>query len=63
MRVLAILLLVVGVVSSAAQAKVTVTPETFARADVDVTFANVVSEVGSNKFRHDRSLSSTSSRR
>ena len=56
MRVLAISLLVVGVVASAAQAKVTVTPETFARADVDVTFADVVGEVGSNKFRHDRSL-------
>jgi hypothetical protein len=33
-----------------------VTPETFSTADVDVTFQNVVREVGSNKFRHDRSL-------
>lgn len=49
-------LLVSAIFSSLAQAKVIVTPETFARADVDLTLSNVVKEVGSNKFRHDRSL-------
>lgn len=33
-----------------------VTPENYVRADVDLTFTNIVREVGSNKFRHDRSL-------
>lgn len=33
-----------------------VTPETFARADTDMAFQNIVVEVGSNRFRHDRSV-------
>jgi hypothetical protein len=42
--------------SLSAQASTVVTPDTFVRADVDLTFSNVVKDVGSNKFRHDRSL-------
>jgi hypothetical protein len=38
------------------QAAEIVTPETFSTADVDITFQNVVRDVGSNRFRHDRSL-------
>lgn len=33
-----------------------VTPENYVEADVDLTFANISREVGSNAFRHDRSL-------
>jgi hypothetical protein len=33
-----------------------VTPENYAFAEVDITFKNIVDEVGSNKFRHDRNL-------
>lgn len=39
-----------------ARADVPVTAENYVQADVDVTFTNIVREVGSNKFRHDRSL-------
>jgi hypothetical protein len=56
MNTIVLSLLVAAVLPSLAQAKVIVTPETFARADVDLTLSNVVKEVGSNKFRHDRSL-------
>ncbi len=33
-----------------------VTPDNYVQADVDVSFAQIVKEVGSNRFRHDRSL-------
>jgi hypothetical protein len=33
-----------------------VTPENYVEAEVDVSAATIVPEVGSNKFRHDRSL-------
>jgi hypothetical protein len=56
MKIILISVLAGAVLSLPAQAKTIVTPETFARADVDLTLSNVVKEVGSNKFRHDRSL-------
>ena len=33
-----------------------VTPDNYVEAEVDVTFAQIVRDVGSNKFRHDCSL-------
>lgn len=33
-----------------------VTPDNYVEAEVDITFASIVREVGSNRFRHDRSL-------
>jgi hypothetical protein len=33
-----------------------VTPENYSTAEVDITFQSIVGEVGSNRFRHDRSL-------
>lgn len=48
--------LAAALASGGAGAAEKVTPETFARADVDLTFQNVVADVGSNRFRHDRSL-------
>ncbi|MFT4271916.1 MAG: DUF1214 domain-containing protein [Pantoea sp.] len=33
-----------------------VTPENYARAEVDLSYQNIVKDVGSNKFRHDRNL-------
>ena len=48
--------LLFGVYPLTACAGEIVTPETFSTADVDLTFQNVTSQVGSNKFRHDRSL-------
>jgi hypothetical protein len=56
MKIILFSLLATAVLSLPVQAKTIVTPETFARADVDLTLSNVVKEVGSNKFRHDRSL-------
>lgn len=42
--------------SSTALAGTLVTPENYVEAEVDLTFTNIVKEVGSNAFRHDRSL-------
>lgn len=42
--------------TTGAQAGIVVTPENYVEAEVDITFANIVREVGSNAFRHDRSL-------
>lgn len=39
-----------------AQSGIPVTPDNYVEAEVDLTFTNIVREVGSNKFRHDRSL-------
>ncbi len=33
-----------------------VTPENYVQAEVDITFKSVTDEVGTNKFRHDRTL-------
>lgn len=52
----AVLVIAAGLMSASAVAQVKVTPENFARADVDGAFQNVVAEVGSNRFRHDRSV-------
>lgn len=35
---------------------IVVTPQNYVEAEVDITFTQIVREVGSNKFRHDRSL-------
>jgi len=56
MKHILLALLASAALSLPTKAKVVVTPDTFARADVDLTLSNVVKEVGSNKFRHDRSL-------
>jgi len=56
MKLLLISLLVTATFPAAAISKDIVTPDNYTRADVDLTFSNVVKEVGSNKFRHDRSL-------
>ena len=37
-------------------AAIVVTPENYVEAEVDITFTQIVRDVGSNKFRHDRSL-------
>ncbi len=52
------LLSLIAIAASAvpAAAATIVTPATYSRADVDLTLSNVVKEVGSNRFRHDRSL-------
>lgn len=42
--------------SFAVQASQKVTPENYATAEVDMAFAHVVKDVGTNKFRHDREL-------
>ncbi len=42
--------------ATAANASQLVTPENYARAEVDQSFKSIVAEVGPNKFRHDRSL-------
>lgn len=52
----AVVLTSAGLLSASALAQVKVTPENFARADVDGAFQNVVAEVGPNRFRHDRSV-------
>lgn len=52
----AILVGVAAAVSTAAWAGETVTPDNYVESEVDITFTNIVNEVGSNKFRHDRSL-------
>lgn len=44
------------IMGSSAYAAQTVTPENYARAEVDLSYQNVVNDVGSNKFRHDRTL-------
>ncbi len=41
---------------AATRAAEMVTPENYSTAEVDITFQSIVGEVGSNKFRHDRSL-------
>lgn len=46
--------MLVGVFS--AHAAENVTPENYARAEVDESFSSIVKDVGSNRFRHDRSL-------
>lgn len=46
----------VASVAGCASPPVKVTADTFARADVDATFQNIVADVGPNRFRHDRSL-------
>jgi len=38
------------------RAGIVVTPDNYVEAEVDVTFTQIVREVGSNRFRHDRSL-------
>lgn len=38
------------------QAAQQVTPDNYARAEVDLSYQNIVKDVGSNKFRHDRQL-------
>ncbi len=43
-------------IATYANASELVTPETYARAEVDESYKNIVKEVGPNKFRHDRSL-------
>lgn len=45
--------LVCSGIASAAQK---VTPDNYARAEVDESFKSIVEDVGSNKFRHDREL-------
>jgi hypothetical protein len=35
---------------------IAVTPENYVEAEVDITFTSIVNEIGSNKFRHDRTL-------
>ncbi|MBR0693719.1 DUF1214 domain-containing protein [Bradyrhizobium lablabi] len=52
----AFLLSTVVMVSTAAVAAEKVTPDNYVEAEVDITFSQIVREVGSNKFRHDRSL-------
>lgn len=42
--------------SASTQAAEIVTPDNYVKADVDLTFSQIVREVGSNKFRHDRTL-------
>lgn len=42
--------------TTAALAGIVVTPDNYVEAEVDLTFTNIVKEVGSNTFRHDRSL-------
>lgn len=56
MKSVVLSVLAAGAFALPAAAATIVTPETFARADVDLTLSNVVKDVGSNKFRHDRSL-------
>jgi len=56
MKTCLIALMIAAAAPGGALASIIVTPETFSRADVDLTFTGIVAEVGSNKFRHDRSL-------
>jgi hypothetical protein len=42
--------------TAVAQAGIPVTPENYAEAEVDVSAATIIPQIGSNKFRHDRSL-------
>lgn len=35
---------------------IAVAPENYVEAEVDITFTSIVNEVGSNRFRHDRTL-------
>lgn len=57
-RTLSALFLLAGVlpIAHAVGAGIPVTPDNFVEADVDTTFTNIVNEVGSNTFRHDRTL-------
>lgn len=55
MRNMLALTVILGFVTAVEGAE-RVTPTNYVRADVDITFANIVRDVGSNKFRHDRSL-------
>jgi hypothetical protein len=43
-------------ISQSASTSQKVTSENYARAEVDMAFAHVVKDVGTNKFRHDREL-------
>lgn len=42
--------------ATAANAAMPVTPENYARAEVDESYKHIVADVGSNAFRHDRAL-------
>lgn len=42
--------------AAAARAGIPVTPDNYARAEVDESYKNIVADVGSNAFRHDRAL-------
>lgn len=56
MNKLTLIALSVATISFGAHAAKTVTPENYARAEVDMSLESVVKDVGSNAFRHDRSL-------
>lgn len=44
------------VATGVAQVGIPVTPENYAEAEVDISAATILPQIGSNKFRHDRSL-------
>lgn len=56
LNIAAMLIGTAAMVSTAASAAEKVTPANYVEAEVDITFTEIVREVGSNRFRHDRSL-------
>jgi len=55
-RNIAAMLIAAAAMTSTAWAAEKVTPSNYVEAEVDITFTQIVREVGSNRFRHDRSL-------